>query len=116
MNLLLSPSDFHLPALTVSVDSYFWDRAFLWPEFNGIYFNVFEGKSSEWGVRFPCDSSRFATYSLLYFYPDLATFDIRDCFPTETHPRRTPPLHSRSHHRLACPPNHAPVSGIRRSD
>lgn len=40
-------------ALTVSVDSYFWDRAFLWPEFNGIYFNVFEGKSSEWGTSPP---------------------------------------------------------------
>ncbi|KZT01550.1 glycosyltransferase family 22 protein [Laetiporus sulphureus 93-53] len=37
-------------ALTMVVDSYFWQRWPLWPEFYGIYFNVLEGKSSEWGV------------------------------------------------------------------
>lgn len=37
-------------ALTTAVDSYFW-RTLVWPEFSGIYFNVVEGKSSEWGVR-----------------------------------------------------------------
>ncbi|EGN98733.1 glycosyltransferase family 22 protein [Serpula lacrymans var. lacrymans S7.3] len=37
-------------ALTVLVDSYFWDQWPLWPEFNGLYFNVFQGKSAEWGV------------------------------------------------------------------
>ena len=39
------------PALTITVDSYFWNRYPLWPEFSGIYFNVVEGKSAEWGVR-----------------------------------------------------------------
>jgi hypothetical protein len=39
------------PALTIVVDSYFWNRYPLWPELSGIYFNVVEGKSAEWGVR-----------------------------------------------------------------
>ena len=37
-------------ALTVYIDSYFWDHWPLWPEFSGIYFNIYEGKSAEWGV------------------------------------------------------------------
>ena len=41
-------------ALTVTVDSYFWQQWPLWPELYGIYFNVFQGKSSEWGVRASC--------------------------------------------------------------
>ncbi|KZT23137.1 glycosyltransferase family 22 protein [Neolentinus lepideus HHB14362 ss-1] len=40
-------------ALTVLVDSYFWQRWPLWPELAGIYFNVYEGKSAEWGVSPP---------------------------------------------------------------
>ncbi|KAI0052322.1 glycosyltransferase family 22 protein [Auriscalpium vulgare] len=36
-------------ALTVLIDSYFW-RTWVWPELAGIYFNVYQGKSSEWGV------------------------------------------------------------------
>ncbi|KAF5349753.1 hypothetical protein D9758_010190 [Tetrapyrgos nigripes] len=45
-------------ALTTLTDTYLWG-AFptpLWPEFSSIYFNVVEGKSSEWGV------SPFHTY------------------------------------------------------
>ena len=37
-------------AVTVSIDSYFWDQWPLWPELFSIYFNVYEGKSAEWGV------------------------------------------------------------------
>ena len=37
-------------AITVFVDSYFWKIYPLWPEFAGIYFNVYEGKSADWGV------------------------------------------------------------------
>ncbi|KAG5716802.1 putative dolichyl-P-Man:Man(7)GlcNAc(2)-PP-dolichyl-alpha-1, 6-mannosyltransferase, partial [Termitomyces sp. T112] len=37
-------------ALTMFVDSYFWGKPYLWPEFSGIYFNVYEGKSVEWGT------------------------------------------------------------------
>ncbi|KAI0306185.1 Alg9-like mannosyltransferase family-domain-containing protein [Multifurca ochricompacta] len=37
-------------ALTISIDSYFWDRWPLWPELFSVYFNVYEGKSTEWGV------------------------------------------------------------------
>ncbi|KAF5374448.1 hypothetical protein D9615_009109 [Tricholomella constricta] len=37
-------------ALTVVVDSYFWNQSYLWPEFAGLYFNVYQGKSAEWGT------------------------------------------------------------------
>ncbi|KAI0760984.1 Alg9-like mannosyltransferase family-domain-containing protein [Trametes elegans] len=37
-------------ALTVLVDSYFWQKWPLWPELYGIYFNVLQGKSAEWGI------------------------------------------------------------------
>ncbi|KAI0925707.1 hypothetical protein AcV5_008372 [Taiwanofungus camphoratus] len=43
-------------ALTIGVDSYFWKRWPIWPELYSIYFNVIQGKSSEWGV------SPFHTY------------------------------------------------------
>jgi hypothetical protein len=36
--------------LSVSVDSYFWQKWPMWPELHGIYFNVVQGKSSDWGV------------------------------------------------------------------
>ncbi|TEB33463.1 alpha-1,6-mannosyltransferase subunit [Coprinellus micaceus] len=39
--------------LTISIDSYFWQQPLLWPEFSGIFFNVVQGKSSEWGVSPP---------------------------------------------------------------
>ncbi|KAH9053005.1 Alg9-like mannosyltransferase family-domain-containing protein [Lactarius deliciosus] len=51
-------------ASTVLIDSYFWDQWPLWPEFFSIYFNVYEGKSAEWGV------SPFWTY-LTTFLPRL---------------------------------------------
>ncbi|KAJ3916915.1 alpha-1,6-mannosyltransferase subunit [Lentinula edodes] len=47
-------------AATMAVDSYFWKTA-SFPELSGVYFNVFQGKSSEWGT------SPFWTY----FYPML---------------------------------------------
>ncbi|TFY52954.1 hypothetical protein EVJ58_g9722 [Rhodofomes roseus] len=37
-------------ALTALVDSYFWQQWPLWPELHGVFFNVVEGKSAEWGV------------------------------------------------------------------
>ncbi|KAM6492801.1 glycosyltransferase family 22 protein [Amanita muscaria] len=40
-------------ALTILVDSYFWQTFPLWPELHGIYFNVYEGKSVEWGISPP---------------------------------------------------------------
>ncbi len=51
--IIFNPHCIHTPglvALTVSIDSYFWDHWPLWPEFSSIYFNVYEGKSAEWGV------------------------------------------------------------------
>ncbi|KAG9238665.1 glycosyltransferase family 22 protein [Amylocarpus encephaloides] len=34
---------------TTLIDSYFWQKP-LWPELWGFYYNVFEGKSSDWGT------------------------------------------------------------------
>ncbi|KAI6129890.1 glycosyltransferase family 22 protein [Pisolithus croceorrhizus] len=42
-----------LKALTVAVDSYFWNQWPLWPELYGFYFNVYLGKSAEWGTSAP---------------------------------------------------------------
>jgi alpha-1,6-mannosyltransferase len=36
--------------ITVSVDSYFWQRFPLWPEWIGFVYNTIQGKSSDWGV------------------------------------------------------------------
>ncbi|KAI5207857.1 hypothetical protein E4T39_01800 [Aureobasidium subglaciale] len=36
--------------VTVSVDSYFWQRFPLWPEWIGFVYNTVQGKSSDWGV------------------------------------------------------------------
>ncbi|KAI0267847.1 Alg9-like mannosyltransferase family-domain-containing protein [Gloeopeniophorella convolvens] len=40
-------------ALTVCIDSYFWGEWPLWPELSSVYFNVYQGKSAEWGVSPP---------------------------------------------------------------
>ncbi|KAH0832984.1 glycosyltransferase family 22 protein [Lanmaoa asiatica] len=37
-------------AITVAVDSYFWNQWPLWPELYGLYFNVYLGKSADWGT------------------------------------------------------------------
>ncbi|KAH8831372.1 glycosyltransferase family 22 protein [Flagelloscypha sp. PMI_526] len=37
-------------ATSVAVDSYFWQQPLLWPEFDNFYFNVVQGKSSDWGT------------------------------------------------------------------
>ncbi|KAI5119638.1 hypothetical protein M0805_009000 [Coniferiporia weirii] len=42
--------------LTTVVDSYFWSRWPIWPELYSLYFNVYQGKSADWGV------SPFHTY------------------------------------------------------
>ncbi len=47
----LEPASDAVSALTMLVDSYFWQQWPLWPELYGVYFNVFQGKSAEWGVR-----------------------------------------------------------------
>ena len=36
--------------LTVPIDSFFWQQFPSWPEFISFYFNVMEGKSSDWGT------------------------------------------------------------------
>ncbi|KAI9851757.1 MAG: dolichyl-P-Man:Man(7)GlcNAc(2)-PP-dolichol alpha-1,6-mannosyltransferase [Thelocarpon superellum] len=36
--------------ITVPIDSFFWQKFPLWPELAGLYFNVVEGKSTEWGT------------------------------------------------------------------
>lgn len=37
-------------ALSLAIDSYFWQQPYLWPEGAAIWFNVVEGHSAEWGV------------------------------------------------------------------
>ncbi|CCU99276.1 ER alpha-1,6-mannosyltransferase-like protein [Malassezia sympodialis ATCC 42132] len=37
-------------ALSILVDSYFWQGPFLWPEGDALLFNVVEGHSAEWGI------------------------------------------------------------------
>ncbi|KAG1743496.1 glycosyltransferase family 22 protein [Suillus lakei] len=37
-------------ALTITIDSYLWNQWPVWPELYGIYFNVYQGKSSDWGT------------------------------------------------------------------
>ena len=36
--------------ITVSVDSFFWQKFPLWPEFTGFIYNVMEGRSADWGT------------------------------------------------------------------
>ncbi|KAJ1955836.1 dolichyl-P-Man:Man(7)GlcNAc(2)-PP-dolichol alpha-1,6-mannosyltransferase [Linderina pennispora] len=51
-------------ALTVVVDSYYWQTAWMWPELHVFRFNVIEQRSSEWGVS-P------AHFYVTYFIPRL---------------------------------------------
>ncbi|KAF8717749.1 Alg9-like mannosyltransferase family, partial [Rhizoctonia solani] len=57
-------------ASTLIIDSYFWNewRSFVWPELSGILFNVYEGKSSEWGyISSHCSWSNPSTTPLFTF-------------------------------------------------
>ncbi|TPX33102.1 hypothetical protein SmJEL517_g03915 [Synchytrium microbalum] len=38
-------------AMTVSVDMYFWNELWMWPEAKSFIYNVVYGKSSNWGVE-----------------------------------------------------------------
>ncbi|KAH8112732.1 alpha-1,6-mannosyltransferase subunit [Phellopilus nigrolimitatus] len=35
---------------TTLIDSYFWSRWPLWPELHSLYYNVYQGKSADWGI------------------------------------------------------------------
>ena len=37
-------------ALSVPIDSYFWQKIPLWPELAGFFYNFVSGKSSDWGI------------------------------------------------------------------
>ncbi|EKM61314.1 glycosyltransferase family 22 protein [Phanerochaete carnosa HHB-10118-sp] len=53
-------SSFVSIGLTVAIDTYFWRQRPIWPELYGVYFNVVQGKSAEWGV------SPFHTYFAIH--------------------------------------------------
>ncbi|KAF8339810.1 Alg9-like mannosyltransferase family-domain-containing protein [Cantharellus anzutake] len=36
--------------VTTRMDAYFWKQETLWPELAGVLFNVYEGKSADWGI------------------------------------------------------------------
>ncbi|MCJ1478997.1 dolichyl-P-Man:Man(7)GlcNAc(2)-PP-dolichol alpha-1,6-mannosyltransferase [Lambiella insularis] len=36
--------------LTVPIDSFFWQKLPLWPEFTGFMFNIMQGRSTDWGT------------------------------------------------------------------
>lgn len=56
----LSPTSDIIPAgiagavigllITVPIDSFFWQRFPLWPEWSGFYYNTILGKSADWGT------------------------------------------------------------------
>ncbi|KAJ2123994.1 alpha-1,6- mannosyltransferase [Coemansia sp. RSA 720] len=39
--------------LSIAIDSYYWQQKWMWPEFNVFWFNVVQGRSSEWGISPP---------------------------------------------------------------
>lgn len=58
-------------ALTMLVDSYFWQRWPLWPKLHGVYFNAIEGKSTKWGVRCTPANSLYTSLNSCLLYPGL---------------------------------------------
>ena len=88
--LLFNSAQAFPPALTIVVDSYFWNNYPLWPEFSGIYFNVVEGKSAEWGVR---TLSPAANSPVLNFYPlDLSAAYLYHLVSAQAPTGRTSPV------------------------
>ncbi|KAF8754394.1 Alg9-like mannosyltransferase family [Rhizoctonia solani] len=79
-------------ASTLIIDSYFWNewRSFVWPELSGILFNVYEGKSSEWGTT-PLFTFRHSPLTSLI--TNVNYFAISNCarlgshFPATSFPR-----------------------------
>ena len=37
-------------AMTVSIDSYFWQKFPMWPEFHAFYYNIIDNEASAWGT------------------------------------------------------------------
>lgn len=71
-------------ALTVLVDSYFWQRWPLWPELHGVYFNAIEGKSAEWGVRYTLANSLCMSLKSCFLCPGLAVSHVLQLTSSET--------------------------------
>ena len=63
-------------ALTVTIDSYFWQQWPLWPELYGLYFNVLQGKSSEWGVSCEISSHYTSLFTSRQVSPFYAYFVV----------------------------------------
>jgi len=102
--------------LTVLIDTYFWKKTEypLWPELFGVYFNVVQGKSAEWGVR-----SLSFSLSIPFSLPppiDLPTPHIPHHLPPKTPPLIPPPRSPRLPHRRTHPLPIMAHHGVCRND
>ncbi|KAH7342008.1 Alg9-like mannosyltransferase family-domain-containing protein [Rhizoctonia solani] len=75
---------------TVFVDSYFWNEwsPLIWPELSGILFNVYEGKSSEWGTS-PWHA--YLTHHLPKLLIGSAPLALYACTPSTTEHKENKP-------------------------
>ena len=112
--------------LTVLIDTYFWNWKKktdypLWPELFGVYFNVVQGKSAEWGVR-PSSFSPFSLHLPTPFRPrlpppiDLPTPHIPHHLPPKTPPLIPPSRPPRPPHRRPHPLPIMAHHGVCRND
>ena len=69
---------------SIPTDSFFWQRAPLWPEFNAFVYNTIEGKSSDWGTS---PWHYYFTNSIPKLMMNPVTLSI--CLPAALLPRTT---------------------------
>jgi hypothetical protein len=84
-----------IQGLTVTFDSYFWSKYPVWPEFQGLYFNIYEGKSSEWGVRLSLAILLYLC-DLIKCYPGISVPCLFLNSPPEAPPVVSPSIRARS--------------------
>lgn len=92
--LLFDPKFTNRIALTISVDSYFWGKSYLWPEFSGLYFNVYEGKSAGWGVNSSTPQKQSRDLNIIFYSADFPGIRLLEL----SSPKATAILPSSLHH------------------